>query len=99
MLKAIEETLAQKARNEELTTPDLGKAEAKTTLRTPIDNTKPPELSTWVKACKHIFAVEGFIACKWKEQDTDGANPRSAKPEEVTAAPDGYQWKRMNIGT
>ena len=44
-VRATEDTLAQKAGTGELTQPDLGKAEAITTLRATIKNTKFPELS------------------------------------------------------
>ena len=79
MLKAIEETLAQKAGNGELIPPDLGEVMAIKILRTSTEITRFFELSTWVKACWHlptyrklgelvrsrnIFAVEGFNAYK-----------------------------------
>ena len=50
MQKAIEETLARMAGN----APDYGKAEAMKVLRTTIENTKFPELDTWVKARRHL---------------------------------------------
>ena len=111
VLKAFEETLAQTAGNGELIPPDLGKAEAMKIFSTTIENTKFPEVSTWVKACRHlppytkqpvrsriIFAVEGVSSYKCEKQQGEGDHHQPfATLEEVTAAPDGYQRRRINI--
>ena len=44
-----------------------------------------------------IFADEGFIASKWKKQETDGVHPPFAPLEEVMEAQDGYQKRRVKI--
>ena len=84
MLLAIDETLAQKARNEELILPDQGKAESVKTLWTTGESQTPQDLNAWVQARRHLptferhghprksritFAVEGSISYKWKKQE------------------------------